>query len=329
MPHLKLNPLPSLPSSSPCLSLRFSAASVTSECSKDTEQTSSPKNCLLPIKGFVHEVLRRSRTSGYVLQTALCYIEALRPKISELIRKEKADETRWKEPELGDRIIPATDAELQQHAEEGMSLENIINTDQCAATEPTPSQDGCVTLMAVQSDFDGIPKATQPYHSSVERISPLLCPRRSFLAALILASKFIQDKCYSNRAWAKLSGLSPREIGRCERALGEALEWRLWVGKLPVPSQPNTAPASRSLLRTRSESSLQASPSEQFLIWNDAAAQPTVPSRMLRRSSTLPADAFASDHNTATVTPDMVPAVCQVRVNSICSSLHTYLIPSF
>ncbi|KAF5313787.1 hypothetical protein D9619_013705 [Psilocybe cf. subviscida] len=53
--------------------------------------------------------------------------------------------------------------------------------------------------------------------------SPLLCPRRAFLASLILASKFFQDKCYSNRAWAKLSGLPAREIGRCERALGEAL----------------------------------------------------------------------------------------------------------
>jgi len=46
-------------------------------------------------------------------------------------------------------------------------------------------------------------------------------------APLILASKFIQDRCYSNLAWAKLSGLPPREIGRCERALAE---WRLWVG---------------------------------------------------------------------------------------------------
>ncbi|PBK58870.1 hypothetical protein ARMSODRAFT_900038, partial [Armillaria solidipes] len=59
--------------------------------------------------------------------------------------------------------------------------------------------------------------------------SPLLCPRRAFLASLILASKFMQDKCYSNRAWAKLSGLQPREISRCERALGDALGWRLWV----------------------------------------------------------------------------------------------------
>jgi hypothetical protein len=45
--------------------------------------------------------------------------------------------------------------------------------------------------------------------------SLLLSPRRTFLAALILASKFSQEKCYLNRAWAKLSGLPPREIGRC------------------------------------------------------------------------------------------------------------------
>ncbi|KAH6913010.1 hypothetical protein BKA70DRAFT_1097345 [Coprinopsis sp. MPI-PUGE-AT-0042] len=66
--------------------------------------------------------------------------------------------------------------------------------------------------------------------------SPLLCPRCSFLAALIFASKFTQDKCYLNCAWAKLSGLSPCEIGRCERALGDALDWRLWVGKAAVPA---------------------------------------------------------------------------------------------
>ena len=36
------------------------------------------------IKGFVHEVLHRSRTSGSVLQTALCHFEAM-----DLIQKEK------------------------------------------------------------------------------------------------------------------------------------------------------------------------------------------------------------------------------------------------
>ncbi|KAI0348847.1 hypothetical protein OH77DRAFT_1359329, partial [Trametes cingulata] len=54
-------------------------------------------------------------------------------------------------------------------------------------------------------------------------------PRRTFLACLILASKFMQDRSYLNRAWAKLAGLPPREISRCERAVGEALEWRLWI----------------------------------------------------------------------------------------------------
>ena len=39
---------------------------------------------IAPIKGFVHEVLRCSRTSGLVLQTALCYLEAM-----DLVRKEK------------------------------------------------------------------------------------------------------------------------------------------------------------------------------------------------------------------------------------------------
>ena len=34
----------------------------------------------------------------------------------------------------------------------------------------------------------------------------LLCPCRTFLASVILASKFWQDKCYSNHACAKLSG---------------------------------------------------------------------------------------------------------------------------
>ncbi|KAI0309373.1 hypothetical protein OF83DRAFT_1040572, partial [Amylostereum chailletii] len=55
------------------------------------------------------------------------------------------------------------------------------------------------------------------------------CPRRIFLASLILASKFTQDKGHTNRTWARLAGLPAQEIGHCERALGEALEWQLWV----------------------------------------------------------------------------------------------------
>jgi hypothetical protein len=52
---------------------------------------------LVPIKGFVHEVLRRSRASGSVLQTALRYLEAIREKIPELVEKEKKGELESKE----------------------------------------------------------------------------------------------------------------------------------------------------------------------------------------------------------------------------------------
>ena len=65
---------------------------------------------------------------------------------------------------------------------------------------------------------------------------PLHDPRRTFLASLVLATKFHQDRAYSNKAWAKLSGLPGREVTRCERALGNALDWRLWVGRLPPTS---------------------------------------------------------------------------------------------
>jgi hypothetical protein len=44
---------------------------------------------LLPLKTFVQEILRRSRTSGSVMQTALCYLEAIRPKVPEILRDEK------------------------------------------------------------------------------------------------------------------------------------------------------------------------------------------------------------------------------------------------
>ncbi|KAG8755745.1 hypothetical protein FRC12_010787 [Ceratobasidium sp. 428] len=61
--------------------------------------------------------------------------------------------------------------------------------------------------------------------------SPLIDPRRTFLASLVLASKFLLDKAFSNKASAKLSGLEALEVGKCERALGTALNWRLWVGR--------------------------------------------------------------------------------------------------
>ncbi|KAB5588801.1 Cyclin protein [Ceratobasidium theobromae] len=65
---------------------------------------------------------------------------------------------------------------------------------------------------------------------SCARDSPLLDPRRVYLAAIILGSKFLLDRTYTNKTWASVSGLDALEVGRCERTLAEALQWRLWVG---------------------------------------------------------------------------------------------------
>lgn len=82
--------------------------------------------------------------------------------------------------------------------------------------------------------FPGVPSDSVDKEALMALLpSPLLCPRRVFLAAIILASKFVEDICVTNRQWAKLAGLPAWEVGRCERAVGEALDWRLWI---PSPS---------------------------------------------------------------------------------------------
>ena len=67
----------------------------------------------------------------------------------------------------------------------------------------------------------------QPDDSHATRA--MQCGRRMFLAALILASKYLQDRNYSARAWAKISGLQVQEINRNERAFVVAIDYKLHV----------------------------------------------------------------------------------------------------
>lgn len=55
------------------------------------------------------------------------------------------------------------------------------------------------------------------------------CGRRMFLAALILASKYLQDRNYSARAWSKISGLNTTEINQNEIAFLKAVSWELHI----------------------------------------------------------------------------------------------------
>ncbi|KAH8595088.1 hypothetical protein B0O99DRAFT_494595, partial [Bisporella sp. PMI_857] len=58
---------------------------------------------------------------------------------------------------------------------------------------------------------------------------PLQCKRRMFLAALILAWKYTQERSYSSRAWAKISGLCSKEINTNEAVFLSTVGWRLYI----------------------------------------------------------------------------------------------------
>ncbi|KAH9949555.1 hypothetical protein B0H21DRAFT_727384 [Amylocystis lapponica] len=145
------------------------------------------------MKTFVHEVLRRSRTSTGVLQTALCYLEA-----------EQAG---------------------SQREEEECDIVSI-------------SED-------VPSNITSVP----PNLSPLPPLPPLPSPLLS-------------------------SWLAPREIGRCERAVGDALGWRLWVGKgMSTSTAGGNANGGRTVTRSRSDGDLLNGPSNRTAVWSSPAAE--------------------------------------------------------
>ena len=244
-----------------------------------------------PLKTFVHEVLRRSRTSCSVLQTALCYIEALRPTIPELVHQEQTGEGIRGEIDHATRVLSQDDPRLLESPKE-VDIDELIDPVHFSSSEAQSGDDAPPTVRMLDDSLLTMPDTTayqaeKKSSASSEDLpslpplpSPLLCPRRTFLASLILASKFMQDKCYSNRAWAKLAGLPAREIGRCERALGEALGWRLWVGKMPAYCKLPRSQSTGDICRVNNGANV---PSD--------ALSPAA--NVVRRSSTLPAAAFS------------------------------------
>ncbi|KAF8482730.1 hypothetical protein DFH94DRAFT_378328 [Russula ochroleuca] len=250
----------------------------------DLSSAEQARGTAAPLKTFVHDVLRRSRTSCSVLQTALCYIEALRSRVPELVQQEQTGEGIRGEVDQGVRVLPPDDPRLLESPKE-VDIDEVIDPVHFASSESQFSDDALPTVRMLDEltmpDTTALYQVERKSRTSSEDLpslpplpSPLLCPRRTFLASLILASKFMQDKCYSNRAWAKLAGLPAREIGRCERALGEALGWRLWVGKMPAYCMLPRSQSAGEICRAHYSS--------------DA---PSPAANVVRRSRTLPAHA--------------------------------------
>ncbi|KAI9828311.1 MAG: hypothetical protein M1832_002739 [Thelocarpon impressellum] len=116
---------------------------------------------VLPLRTFIQETLRRSRTSYSTLQVALYYLIVVKPH------------------------VPGRDFTMEQPADDGAGLGG----------------------------------------------RSLQCGRRMFLAALILASKYLQDRNYSARAWSKISGLDTLEVNANESAFLAAVGWRLHISE--------------------------------------------------------------------------------------------------
>lgn len=113
---------------------------------------------VLPLRTFIQETLRRSRTSYSTLQVALYYLIKIKPH------------------------VPAHDFTKEQPRDQS-------------------------------------------------RMRAMQCGRRMFLAALILASKYLQDRNYSARAWSKISGLNTVEINQNELMFLQAVGWRLHISE--------------------------------------------------------------------------------------------------
>lgn len=170
---------------------------VSPTSSRSSSSSSSPDGSsnVLPLRHFIKEVLRRSRSTCSTLQTALYYIHKSREVIRDRVRQAEEAKTellKMQKPQSG-------------RSWNGSSLPSPPYDDEA---KMSPG----VAAVLLQKTRD-----------------PVLCGRRMFLAALICASKFLQDRTYSNRAWAKISSLPVQEINANEKAFLELLDYNLFV----------------------------------------------------------------------------------------------------
>lgn len=147
----------------------------------------------------------------------------------------------------------------------------------------------------------------------------LLCRRRIFLAAIMAASKFLQDRNYSNKAWVRISGLPLQELSSVEREFLAAIrwdlnvrpdEWQSWTRKLSQaklsPSKPTcSAVATSSTSADRSETPTQQCGSVRTAI-----------------SSVSPTNT-SSTNGSSTPTCDSVRRTNQTRRSSLVASAQT------
>jgi hypothetical protein len=190
----------------------------------------SLKTPVIPLHIFVKETLRRSRTTLSTLQLALYYIYRVRSQVlaaQERIRLDQIQHFQQHMTALQNGLPPSPCISLDSLSESDVRQSDYFN----ATNKPT--------LPLTPPGSNNTPPSLSPLsQTSTASASPVLaksepvgCGRRMFLAALILASKFQQDRTYSNKAWSKISGLPVSEINLNEIAFLALIDYRLFVSQ--------------------------------------------------------------------------------------------------
>ncbi|KAG8741616.1 hypothetical protein FRC10_002632 [Ceratobasidium sp. 414] len=158
------------------------------------------------MRWFVERLLERTRPPRAVCQLAVAYLVSLTDAVQSELRT--AAEGRLRHTQ-GQQYPPLLMGSGHGGGGRGMPIsysraqtpDNQLPPPYSALPAPTP------TFTAV-----GMPSMQLP--TTITYSSALLDPRRVLLAAMVLAHKFHLDKTWTNKAWGKISGLTPIEVGR-------------------------------------------------------------------------------------------------------------------
>lgn len=229
----------------------------------------SQKQKGLPLRTFIQETLKRSRSSYSTLQTALFYLYKIRNKVPCYLkrRQDQLYLTQASQPVAGYATPPAS-PHPQSHPyqsppsdyfssrapvhsglpspQSSIGASPASGYSPCSSSSASPasnlsnssspvsplpcsvsSSSAASSSLSCSVSTSSTTTASSSSSSSSNRI--IYCGRRTFLASLMVASKYLQDRNYSNKAWAKISGLSIKEINSNELIFLKLIDYSLFV----------------------------------------------------------------------------------------------------
>lgn len=310
----------------------------------------SNKAPVIPLHIFVKETLRRSRTTLATLQLALYYIYKVRNQVLAAQEKIRLDQIQQQQQRALQMQLPLSPNDsIEAPSEDDFKQRDYFNTISAHPHSHPVTPPGTNNTPASLSPLSL--SASTPSSPILAKSEPVGCGRRMFLAALILASKFQQDRTYSNKAWSKISGLPVSEINLNEITFLKLIDYRLFVSQA-VFQKWITILAEKGRIRERANLSRSSS----MLSSNDGAKRRssiqycsnTLPSRMTcvtasslvqqqeqqqqqqQQQAYLPSFSFIFEKKLmSSVAPDCqvdfagVPTLPKLSMDSSSSPLHT------